>query len=443
MSDTAYPVFQHYGTNAQRLAFTPSPAGGTQPIYIWYETDTNNYYIYTTGWHGPYSTGGAGTVTNTGTLTAGRLIIGNGTVDITVGDLSGDVTTAGATATTLANTAVTPGSYTLASLTVDSKGRLTAASSGSVGTVTTTGTPASGNLTKFSGATSITNGNLSGDAVTVDTLAVTVGAINGTSLAGLATGILKNTTGTGVPSIAVAGDFPTLNQNTSGTASNVSGTPALPNGTTATTQAASDNSTKLATTAYADAAGGGGGAWTNITGSVTVTGATVSGGVATVVTPGATVSFSSIPGTYNHLYLTFRGRVSDSATLEGINLQFNDDTGSNYDMQYLQGAASTASAGSAAAATAIQILIASGATASANVPARGDLWINNYAGTTFYKLVDALMATFHTLGTTSSYITQKRSGIWRSTAAITKIVLGDGGGGNFIAGSAFSLYGIK
>lgn len=38
------------------------------------------------------------------------------------------------------------------------------------------------------------------------------------------------------------------------TATNLTGTPALPNGTTATTQSALDNSTKLATTAYADAA---------------------------------------------------------------------------------------------------------------------------------------------------------------------------------------------
>lgn len=76
------------------------------------------------------------------------------------------------------------------------------------------------------------------------------------ALASLATGILKNTTTTGVPSIAVAGDFPTLNQNTSGTASNLSGTPALPNGTTGTTQSASDNSTKLATTQYVDSAVG-------------------------------------------------------------------------------------------------------------------------------------------------------------------------------------------
>lgn len=50
MSDTAYPTFQHYGTNAQRLAFTPSPAAGTQPLYTWYETDTGQEYQYTTGW---------------------------------------------------------------------------------------------------------------------------------------------------------------------------------------------------------------------------------------------------------------------------------------------------------------------------------------------------------------------------------------------------------
>jgi hypothetical protein len=57
-------------------------------------------------------------------------------------------------------------------------------------------------------------------------------------------------------------DVPTLNQSTTGnaltatTAANLSGTPALPNGTTATTQAPLDNSTKLDTTAYANAAVG-------------------------------------------------------------------------------------------------------------------------------------------------------------------------------------------
>ncbi len=64
-----------------------------------------------------------------------------------------------------------------------SGGLLTATSSG--GTVTTTGSPSSGNLSKFSGGTSITNGDLTGDVTTTGTLATTVAAIQGTSITGV------------------------------------------------------------------------------------------------------------------------------------------------------------------------------------------------------------------------------------------------------------------
>lgn len=58
--------------------------------------------------------------------------------------------------------------------------------------------------TTYSGL--ISNANHTGDAT--GSAALTVVRINGTSLAGLATGLLKNTTTTGVPSIAIAGtDF--------------------------------------------------------------------------------------------------------------------------------------------------------------------------------------------------------------------------------------------
>ena len=62
----------------------------------------------------------------------------------------------------------------------------------------------------------VSNATHTGDAT--GATALTVVAINGVNMAGLGTGIYKNTTGTGAPSIAVAGDFPTLNQNTSGNA---------------------------------------------------------------------------------------------------------------------------------------------------------------------------------------------------------------------------------
>ena len=58
------------------------------------------------------------------------------------------------------------------------------------------------------------------------------------------------------PSVFITGNVTgalTGNASTATTAANLSGTPALPNGTTATTQAAGSNDTKLATDAYADA----------------------------------------------------------------------------------------------------------------------------------------------------------------------------------------------
>jgi hypothetical protein len=52
------------------------------------------------GWYTMRGIGGtsSGTVTHTGALTAGQLIIGNGTADIKTGDLTGDATTSGSTA---------------------------------------------------------------------------------------------------------------------------------------------------------------------------------------------------------------------------------------------------------------------------------------------------------------------------------------------------------
>lgn len=93
--------------------------------------------------------------------------------------LTGDATAGpgtGSQALTLANTAITPGTYGDPThypiITFDSKGRATSASNQAAnsGTVTTTGSPTTGVLAKFSGATSITDVDAAAISAALDLL---------------------------------------------------------------------------------------------------------------------------------------------------------------------------------------------------------------------------------------------------------------------------------
>jgi len=150
---------------------------------------------------------GTGTVTHTaGNLTANRLVLGNAVADITVlgslgttttllhGNAAGAPTYAGVAIADLTATG-TPGATTF--LRGDNTWAVPA------GTVSTSGSPATGAITLFSGATSITSGDLSGDVVTGGTLATTIStaAVTNAKLAAVATATFKGriATGTGVP----------------------------------------------------------------------------------------------------------------------------------------------------------------------------------------------------------------------------------------------------
>jgi hypothetical protein len=172
-----------------------------------------------------------GTVTSTGNLTLGGTLSG---VSLTT-QVSGTLPVLnGGTGTT--TPALVAGSNVTISGTWPNQTINATASGGSVTTVSIVsangfaGTVATATTTPAITLTTSISGMLKGSASAL--VAATSGTDFSAGTSALATGILKSTTSTGALTIAVAADFPTLNQSTTGTAGNVTGIVAVANGGT-------------------------------------------------------------------------------------------------------------------------------------------------------------------------------------------------------------------
>ncbi len=156
--------------------------------------------------------------------------------------------------------------------------------------------------------------------------------------------------------------------------------------------------------------------------------------IARQVVPSATasVTFSSIPGTYTDLVLIATGGTVASG--QAIYAQFNSDTATNYSDTVLIGNGSTASS-TRATLNGVRVIgrfVGTDGTLNAN----GVTHIMNYANTTTFKTV--INRSNNSNGTSASV------SLWRATpAAINSITLIGDGPSNILANTTFTLYGIK
>ena len=142
----------------------------------------------------------------------------------------------------------------------------------------------------------------------------------------------------------------------------------------------------------------------------------------------ASVTFSSIPGTYTDLVIIFNGGITSAP--DDMRLEFNANT-TNYSATLLRGDGSAAISARATGETAIPwtTYLGSGSAGSVSI-----INVQNYSNTTTFKTVLSR-------GNVAASYVSATVGLWRNTSAITSCKL-IAGSSTFLSGSTFSLYGI-
>ena len=155
----------------------------------------------------------------------------------------------------------------------------------------------------------------------------------------------------------------------------------------------------------------------------------------------SSVSFTSIPATYQHLQI--RGITRDNRASQGasnLNLRFNSDTGSNYRSHFLYGNSSVAISADDGVGTEAFIARIGGSTAASNCFGGFVVDVLDYANSNKYKTIRGLSGIEdNTTNTAQVYF---NSSLWMNTGAVTNINL-FGVGSTLQEYSSFALYGIR
>lgn len=159
---------------------------------------------------------------------------------------------------------------------------------------------------------------------------------------------------------------------------------------------------------------------------------------AAVVT--ASFAFSSITSSYRDLEIRIRGRTSEAASDTVVRMQFNGDTGSNYNSERAYFFAATMFAAESLGTTSGMCAALAGASAATSYAGGNIVTVLDYRGTTFFKAYSATGGASFTTATTKTNV-NGFGGLWLSTSAVTSVTVFPQTG-SFVTGSICSLYGL-
>jgi hypothetical protein len=147
------------------------------------------------------------------------------------------------------------------------------------------------------------------------------------------------------------------------------------------------------------------------------------------------MDFTSIPSTYTDLCLKVSARSAFASTYQDVPIYFNNN-GSGYTLRRLFGNGSTASSSTSTGPGPAGGL-ANSATSTSNTFSNFEIYIPNYAGSTFKSYsIDSVIEN----NATAAFI-DLQAGLWSNTAAINQIAV-SGAGQTFVQYSTATLYGV-
>jgi hypothetical protein len=159
----------------------------------------------------------------------------------------------------------------------------------------------------------------------------------------------------------------------------------------------------------------------------------------TLGTATATITFSSIPSTYQHLQIRVLARSDRSAGVDIMSMRMNSDTGNNYSDHLIYGDGSTVQTDRNSTYGTINIQRLASDNLSASIFSPFVIDILDYGNTNKYKTVRYLAG----YDANGSGRVGLGSGLWQSTSAITTLTLTSAYSSNFNQYSSFALYGIR